>query len=101
LFLDHQGRTCHSSFGLTATLVLDNVWFGIVSRNIHIQCRPHKSETVGGPVDVAIISKYDGFIWIKRKHYFDKKQNPFFRQKYFKEVKNDVCFSNKISLPPD
>ena len=28
-------------------------------------------ETVGGPVDVAIVSKSDGFIWIKRKHYFD------------------------------
>ena len=28
--------------------------------------------TVGGPVDVAIITKYDGFVWIKRKHYFDK-----------------------------
>jgi hypothetical protein len=27
-------------------------------------------ETVGGPVDVAVISKNDGFVWIKRKHYF-------------------------------
>lgn len=27
-------------------------------------------ESVGGPVDVAIISKSDGFVWIKRKHYF-------------------------------
>ena len=26
------------------------------------------SETVGGPVDVAIISKGDGFAWIKRKN---------------------------------
>ena len=24
--------------------------------------------TVGGPIDVAIISKCDGFIWLKRKH---------------------------------
>ena len=30
-----------------------------------------EEETVGGPIDVAIISKGDGFIWIKRKHYFD------------------------------
>jgi ATP-dependent protease HslVU (ClpYQ) peptidase subunit len=28
-------------------------------------------ETVGGPIDVAVISKGDGFIWINRKHYFD------------------------------
>ncbi|WP_157078620.1 hypothetical protein [Methanobrevibacter filiformis] len=26
-------------------------------------------ETVGGDIDVAIISKGDGFIWAKRKHY--------------------------------
>ena len=35
-------------------------------------------ETVGGPVDVAVISKGDGFIWIERKHYFDKDLNPQF-----------------------
>jgi hypothetical protein len=33
-------------------------------------------ETVGGPIDVAIISKGDGFIWIKRKRYFDRDDNP-------------------------
>lgn len=32
--------------------------------------------TVGGPIDVAIISKADGFIWLKRKHYFDRTYNP-------------------------
>lgn len=39
-------------------------------------------ETVGGPVDIAVISKGDGFVWIKRKHYFDPALNPsyFHRQ---------------------
>jgi len=37
-----------------------------------------EAETVGGPTDVAVISKGDGFIWIKRKHYFDMKFNPSF-----------------------
>ncbi len=32
-------------------------------------------ETVGGPIDVAVISKQDGFIWIKRKHYFEYQDN--------------------------
>lgn len=32
--------------------------------------------TVGGPIDVAIITKSDGFIWIKRKHYFKQEYNP-------------------------
>jgi hypothetical protein len=33
------------------------------------------TETVGGPIDVALISKGDGLIWIKRKHYFDPALN--------------------------
>jgi hypothetical protein len=39
-------------------------------------------ESVGGPVDVAVITKGDGFIWIKRKHYFDPELNQSFFQKY-------------------
>ena len=38
-------------------------------------------ETVGGPIDVAVISKGDGFIWIKRKHYFKPELNPQFFKK--------------------
>jgi hypothetical protein len=33
------------------------------------------AETVAGPVDVAVISKGDGFIWIKRKLYFTTELN--------------------------
>lgn len=40
------------------------------------------SETVGGPIDVVIISKADGFIWVKRKFYFDKELNYSFMQNY-------------------
>jgi nucleoid DNA-binding protein len=43
------------------------------------------AETVGGPTDVAVITKGDGFVWIKRKHYFDIKMNQSFHQNYFKE----------------
>jgi hypothetical protein len=43
------------------------------------------SEGVSGPIDVAVISKSDGFIWIKRKHYFDPDLNPrFFARKNLK-----------------
>jgi hypothetical protein len=45
-----------------------------------------ESETVGGPVDVAVISKGDGFIWIKRKHYFEAELNPQFFANYYKDV---------------
>ena len=34
-----------------------------------------EDETVGGPIDVAVISKGDGLIWIKRKHYFSRELN--------------------------
>lgn len=44
-------------------------------------------ETVGGPIDVAVISKGDGFIWVKRKHYFKPELNQHFFSNYFREVK--------------
>lgn len=34
-----------------------------------------ESDSVGGPIDVAVISKGDGFVWIKRKHYFPEELN--------------------------
>lgn len=40
-------------------------------------------ETVAGPIDVAVISKSDGFVWVRRKHYFDANLNPrFFVRKF-------------------
>jgi len=39
-------------------------------------------ETVGGPIDVAIISKGDGFVWTRRKHYFDPALNQAFLATY-------------------
>ncbi|SIQ57509.1 hypothetical protein SAMN05880582_102181 [Rhizobium sp. RU20A] len=33
------------------------------------------SETVGGPVDVAIITKHEGLVWVKRKHFFSPDLN--------------------------
>ena len=38
-------------------------------------------ETVGGPIDVAVISRADGFVWIKRKHYFPADLNTRFFQR--------------------
>lgn len=42
------------------------------------------AETVGGPIDVAVISKGDGLIWIGRKHYFDPALNHHFFANYFR-----------------
>lgn len=38
----------------------------------------NEHDTVGGPIDVAVISKGDGFIWVKRKHYFRPELNQNF-----------------------
>lgn len=34
------------------------------------------SESVGGPTDVAVITKNEGLVWTKRKHYFNAELNP-------------------------
>ena len=31
---------------------------------------------VGGPIEVAAITKYEGFKWVKRKYYYDREFNP-------------------------
>lgn len=34
------------------------------------------SPTVGGPIEIATITKHEGFKWVKRKHFFDTRLNP-------------------------
>jgi|TARA_R100000049_G_C1950350_1_gene97683 hypothetical protein len=47
-------------------------------------------ETVGGPIDVAVISKAEGFVWVKRKHYFPAELNQrFFERKKLKGLKGE------------
>jgi len=45
-------------------------------------------ESVGGPVDVALITKGDGFIWIKKKTNYDPQLNRELNQNYFRSNKN-------------
>lgn len=42
-----------------------------------------RTQSVGGPIDVAVLTKEDGLIWIKRKHYFD----PALNQRYINRLK--------------
>ncbi len=41
-------------------------------------------ETVGGPIDCAVISQADGFVWVKRKHYFPQELN----RRYFDRMRD-------------
>jgi len=34
------------------------------------------AQTVGGPLEIAAISKHEGFKWIRRKHYYNRELNP-------------------------
>jgi len=43
-------------------------------------------ETVGGAIDVAVISRGDGLIWIKRKHYFDPHPSHHFFASYLQKI---------------
>lgn len=44
-------------------------------------------ETVGGPIDVAVVTRNEGFIWIRRKHYFEQSENPGYPARVFGEAK--------------
>jgi hypothetical protein len=35
-----------------------------------------QAPTVGGPIEIAAISKHEGFKWVKRKHYYSQELNP-------------------------
>lgn len=43
------------------------------------------SESVGGPIDVAVVTKAEGLLWLKRKHFFD----PGLNQRYLVRTKSD------------
>jgi hypothetical protein len=45
-----------------------------------------EEETVAGPIDVAIISRSEGLVWVRRKHYFDAELNP----RYFERIKGAI-----------
>lgn len=47
-------------------------------------------ETVGGPIDVAVISKGDGLVWVKRKHYFPPELNQHFFANYYRGIQDET-----------
>lgn len=51
-------------------------------------------ESVGGPTDVAIISKGDGFVWIKRKYYFSADLNNDYLLR--KQAFRDQCMEARL-----
>ena len=70
-----------------AQKIIDKFWPGpltviLEKKDIIPNVTSANLESVGGNIDVALISKGDGFIWKKRNPYFDPKINPqFFDEK--------------------
>ncbi|HLG82520.1 MAG TPA: hypothetical protein VKY22_16005 [Bradyrhizobium sp.] len=47
-------------------------------------------DTVGGPIDVAVISEAEGFVWVKRKHYFPPDLNPRYLRRVEKTMTQET-----------
>jgi len=85
--LDNHRRQNHMSPLLEVIDVLPKDELAAMAESlVNLTCLKRKMslgvETVGGPIDVAVISKGEGLIWIKRKHYFKKELNPQFFMRY-------------------
>ncbi len=48
----------------------------LVENAIQYQRFRFGDKTVGGPVEIATMTKYEGFKWVLRKHYYDSALNP-------------------------
>ncbi len=57
---------------------LSEVAFSLVELTSRKRRYSTDMETVGGPIDVAILTRNEGFVWVRRKHYFDADLNPHY-----------------------
>lgn len=85
VFDDREARTEEIAAAVEALTIkeLGEAAASLVSMSSFQQQMSLGRETVGGPVDVAVISKGDGFVWVDRKHYFPKELNDHFFRNYF------------------
>ena len=55
---------------------LGEVAYSLVELTLRKRRYSSEMETVGCPIDVVILTQNEGFIWVRRKHYFDSDLNP-------------------------
>lgn len=87
--ISSEMHKCYTDQLLNTVILLDkedmaNMAGSFISLTSLVRRMQPGEETVGGPVDVAVISKGDGFVWIRRKHYFKPELNAPFFNNYFK-----------------
>ena len=75
--LTHAKQSLQLPFGVPAMPIQDAI--GFVEFLVDTSCKNSRftagDQTVGGHIDIATITKHEGFKWIQRKHYFDEKLN--------------------------
>lgn len=84
-FFEKYSRPLVNTISLLSISDMANVAESLVALTSLVNRMSPREESVGGPVDVAVISKGDGFIWIKRKHYF----SPDLNSQFFNNYNND------------
>ena len=62
-----------ASFNIEDMVKMAESMISITNLQRHISS---SEESVGGPVDVAVITKSEGFVWINYKHWFEQNMNP-------------------------
>lgn len=80
---EHQARFDQIMQQLSANLIFDpmpikdviDIADWLVQSTIMFSRYTPGAATVGGPVEIAVITKHEGFKWVKRKHYFDVSLN--------------------------
>lgn len=61
------------SFNVEDMVDMAESFIAITNLQRHISS---SEESVGGPVDVAVITKSEGFVWVKHKQWFQQEMNP-------------------------
>ena len=87
IFNECAGRSAETKYAVETLALreLAHVASTLVGLGSFQKQMSQERETIGGPVDVAVISKGDGFIWINRKYYFDKRLNDHFFRNYYED----------------
>jgi hypothetical protein len=62
---------------------LADIAYALVELTSHKRRFSTDEQSVGGPIDVAILTKSEGLVWIKRKHYFTPDVNQGYYARMF------------------
>jgi hypothetical protein len=73
LLAAHQSYPAHPAMPFADAVALCEFLVSVTAGYSHFLLGP---DIVGGPVEVAAISRHEGFKWIKRKHYYPQDLNP-------------------------